>query len=74
MGYECNFMLTRSLLYKNKMLCFSLPPPAGSELINRVVSHPSQPVSITAHENRTIRYLDNKTGVCVVSLWQRSGP
>lgn len=69
MGYECNFKLTRSLLYNNKMLCFCLPP-AGSELINRVVSHPSQPVSITAHENRTIRYLDNKTGVCVVSLWQ----
>lgn len=35
----------------------------GSELINRVVSHPSEPVSITAHENRTIRFLDNKTGV-----------
>lgn len=36
---------------------------AGSELINRVVSHPSEPVSITAHENRTIRFLDNKTGI-----------
>lgn len=36
---------------------------AGSELINRVVSHPSEPVSITAHENRTIRFLDNKTGM-----------
>uniref|UniRef100_A0A4W5JVD2 Striatin 4 n=1 Tax=Hucho hucho TaxID=62062 RepID=A0A4W5JVD2_9TELE len=34
----------------------------GSELINCVVSHPSEPISITAHENRTIRYLDNKTG------------
>lgn len=28
-----------------------------------MVSHPSEPVSITAHENRTIRFLDNKTGV-----------
>lgn len=37
---------------------------AGSELINRVVSHPSEPISITAHENRTIRFLDNKTGMC----------
>lgn len=27
-----------------------------------MVSHPSEPVSITAHENRTIRFLDNKTG------------
>lgn len=35
----------------------------GSELINRVVSHPSEPISITAHENRTIRFLDNKSGV-----------
>lgn len=39
--------------------------PAGSELINRVVSHPSEPISVTAHENRTIRFLDNKTGVFV---------
>lgn len=28
-----------------------------------MVSHPSEPVSITAHENRTIRFLDNKTGI-----------
>ncbi|KAG7479965.1 striatin-4 [Solea senegalensis] len=40
----------------------------GSELINRVVSHPSESVSITAHENRTIRYLDNKTGKVVHSM------
>lgn len=36
---------------------------AGSELINRVVSHPSEALSITAHENRTIRFADNKTGI-----------
>ncbi|XP_037123404.1 striatin-4 [Syngnathus acus] len=40
----------------------------GSELINRVVSHPSEPLSITAHENRTIRFLDNKTGTVVHSM------
>ncbi|XP_006795467.1 striatin-4 [Neolamprologus brichardi] len=40
----------------------------GSELINRVVSHPSEPISITAHENRTIRFLDNKTGKVVHSM------
>ncbi|AWO98987.1 putative striatin-4 [Scophthalmus maximus] len=40
----------------------------GSELINRVVSHPSEPVSITAHENRTIRFLDNKSGKVVHSM------
>uniref|UniRef100_A0A9J7XBS0 Striatin 4 n=1 Tax=Cyprinus carpio carpio TaxID=630221 RepID=A0A9J7XBS0_CYPCA len=38
------------------------------ELINHVVSHPSQPISITAHENRTIRYLDNKTGKVIHSM------
>lgn len=32
-----------------------------------MVSHPSEPVSITAHENRTIRFLDNKTGICYLS-------
>uniref|UniRef100_A0A8C1IKQ6 Striatin, calmodulin binding protein 4 n=1 Tax=Cyprinus carpio TaxID=7962 RepID=A0A8C1IKQ6_CYPCA len=40
----------------------------GSELINRVVSHPTQPISITAHENRTIRFLDNKTGKVIHSM------
>uniref|UniRef100_A0A6Q2XNW2 Striatin N-terminal domain-containing protein n=1 Tax=Esox lucius TaxID=8010 RepID=A0A6Q2XNW2_ESOLU len=40
----------------------------GSELINCVVSHPSEPISITAHENRTIRYLDNKTGKVIHSM------
>uniref|UniRef100_A0AAQ5X0J7 Striatin N-terminal domain-containing protein n=1 Tax=Amphiprion ocellaris TaxID=80972 RepID=A0AAQ5X0J7_AMPOC len=50
---------------KIKWFVFSF---AGSELINRVVSHPSEPVSITAHENRTIRFLDNKTGKVVHSM------
>uniref|UniRef100_A0AAR2LTD3 Striatin N-terminal domain-containing protein n=1 Tax=Pygocentrus nattereri TaxID=42514 RepID=A0AAR2LTD3_PYGNA len=40
----------------------------GSELINRVVSHPTQPISITAHENRTIRFMDNKTGKVIHSM------
>uniref|UniRef100_A0A8K9XY27 Striatin 4 n=1 Tax=Oncorhynchus mykiss TaxID=8022 RepID=A0A8K9XY27_ONCMY len=40
----------------------------GSKLINCVVSHPSEPISITAHENRTIRYLDNKTGKVIHSM------
>lgn len=45
---------------------------AGSELINRVVSHPSESVSITAHENRTIRFLDNKTGICTDSCLHKT--
>ncbi|KAM9469375.1 striatin-4 [Clarias gariepinus] len=40
----------------------------GNQLINSVVSHPSQPISITAHENRTIRFMDNKTGKVIHSM------
>lgn len=40
----------------------------GNQLINCVVSHPSQPISITAHENRTIRFMDNKTGKVIHSM------
>lgn len=46
---------------------------ADNQLINRVVSHPSQPISITAHENRTIRYMDNRTGVFMSVVWVRKG-
>uniref|UniRef100_A0A665TRM9 Striatin N-terminal domain-containing protein n=1 Tax=Echeneis naucrates TaxID=173247 RepID=A0A665TRM9_ECHNA len=51
-----------------KTLLYDLNTEQSSELINRVVSHPSEPVSITAHENRTIRFLDNKTGKVVHSM------
>ncbi|XP_028648737.1 striatin-4 [Erpetoichthys calabaricus] len=40
----------------------------GSTLVNRIVSHPSLPISITAHENRSIRFLDNKTGKIIHSM------
>ncbi|XP_041090595.1 striatin-4-like [Polyodon spathula] len=40
----------------------------GSTLVNRVLSHPSLPVSITAHENRIIQFLDNKTGKVIHSM------
>lgn len=30
--------------------------------INQVVSHPSEPLTITAHDDRGIRFLDNRTG------------
>ncbi|TSZ12231.1 Striatin-4 [Bagarius yarrelli] len=39
-----------------------------TQLINCVVSHPSQPIAITAHENRTIRFLDNRTGKVIHSM------
>lgn len=49
--------------------CFppqSSPPlptdPPGPTQINQVVSHPNQPLTITAHDDRGIRFLDNRTG------------
>uniref|UniRef100_A0A672SXW9 Striatin 4 n=1 Tax=Sinocyclocheilus grahami TaxID=75366 RepID=A0A672SXW9_SINGR len=49
-------------------ISFQTDQTCSSELINCVVSHPSQPISITAHENRTIRFLDNKTGKVIHSM------
>ncbi|XP_067830940.1 striatin-3-like [Heptranchias perlo] len=36
--------------------------------INRVVSHPKLPVTITAHDDRCIRFFDNKTGKMIHSM------
>ncbi|GAB1297421.1 Striatin-3 [Apodemus speciosus] len=43
----------------------------SSNHINRVVSHPTLPVTITAHEDRHIKFFDNKT---VVSLCSPGSP
>ncbi|NWQ89446.1 STRN4 protein, partial [Burhinus bistriatus] len=37
------------------------PGGSGSQ-VNQVVSHPSQPLTITASDDRGIRFLDNRTG------------
>ncbi|NXN11053.1 STRN4 protein, partial [Indicator maculatus] len=37
-------------------------PPAGGSSVNQVVAHPSQPLSITASDDHSIRVLDNRTG------------
>jgi striatin 1/3/4 len=34
----------------------------GLQRINRVASHPTLPVTITAHEDRHLRFFDNRTG------------
>lgn len=36
--------------------------------INRVVSHPTLPVTITAHEDRHIKFFDNKSGKMIHSM------
>uniref|UniRef100_A0A8C2QCM4 Striatin-4 n=1 Tax=Cricetulus griseus TaxID=10029 RepID=A0A8C2QCM4_CRIGR len=41
---------------------------SGPTQINQVVSHPNQPLSITAHDDRGIRFLDNRTGKSVHSM------
>ena len=33
-----------------------------SRQINRIISHPTLPLTITAHEDRHIRFYDNNTG------------
>ncbi|XP_068524638.1 striatin-4-like [Anas acuta] len=46
----------------------SRPAGGGGSQINQVVSHPSQPLSITANDDRGIRFLDNRTGKVVHSM------
>lgn len=38
------------------------------KLINKVVSHPTLPISITAHEDRHIRFWDNTSGSLIHSM------
>ncbi|KAM5340634.1 striatin-3 isoform 2-T2 [Glossophaga mutica] len=40
----------------------------SSNHINRVVSHPTLPVTVTAHEDRHIKFFDNKTGKMIHSM------
>ena len=41
---------------------FLFADPHVPSQINRIISHPEQPVTITAHEDRHIRFFDNNTG------------
>ncbi|EHB00859.1 Striatin-4 [Heterocephalus glaber] len=41
---------------------------SGLSQINQVVSHPNQPLTITAHDDRGICFLDNRTGKSVHSM------
>uniref|UniRef100_A0A7N8XTW6 Striatin-3 n=1 Tax=Mastacembelus armatus TaxID=205130 RepID=A0A7N8XTW6_9TELE len=47
-----------------------VPPPGlpGSNHINKVVSHPTLPVTITAHEDRHIKFYDNKSGKVIHAM------
>lgn len=41
---------------------------SAANQINRIVSHPKLPVTITAHDDRCIRFFDNKTGKMIHSM------
>lgn len=41
---------------------------AANKMINKIVSHPTLPLTITAHEDRHIRFWDNMTGKMVHSM------
>ncbi|XP_034081537.1 striatin-4 isoform X1 [Gymnodraco acuticeps] len=67
-SFDAGETLLYDLNAEQSIIALETQTKDGSELINRVVSHPSEPVSITAHENRTIRFMDNKTGKVVHSM------
>lgn len=59
------FSLDSTLHWRFEFWCVFLLCFLGlqsSNHINRVVSHPTLPVTITAHEDRHIKFFDNKTG------------
>ncbi|XP_070620736.1 striatin-4 [Erythrolamprus reginae] len=66
------FQTGRAVLYDAEAACpiltFEGRPVSGASQINQVVSHPTQPVTITAHDDRGIRFLDNRTGKAVHSM------
>ncbi|NXO27395.1 STRN4 protein, partial [Cisticola juncidis] len=48
-------------------------PTGGGAQVNQVLPHPWQPLTITASDDRAIRYLDNRTGHdCSLCLWHLS--
>ncbi|KAK7882591.1 hypothetical protein WMY93_028765 [Mugilogobius chulae] len=67
-SYDGGETLIYDLNTEQSVISLETETKDGSELINRVVSHPLEAVSITAHENRTIRFSDNKTGKVVHSM------
>nr|XP_056702126.1 striatin-4 isoform X1 [Euleptes europaea] len=66
------FQTGDAILYDMEATCPILTlesrPASGVSQINQVVSHPTQPVTITAHDDRGIRFLDNRTGKVVHSM------
>lgn len=53
-------VLTRIVLFIAYSSLFADNSPSSQ--INKVVSHPTLPLTITAHEDRHIRFFDNSSG------------
>uniref|UniRef100_A0A672U678 Striatin n=1 Tax=Strigops habroptila TaxID=2489341 RepID=A0A672U678_STRHB len=65
-GHTCIFnMETRQRILT---LESSMDTSISSCQINRVISHPTLPISITAHEDRHIKFYDNNTGKLIHSM------
>uniref|UniRef100_A0A8B9GNP3 Striatin n=1 Tax=Amazona collaria TaxID=241587 RepID=A0A8B9GNP3_9PSIT len=65
-GHTCIFnMETRQRILT---LESNMDTSISSCQINRVISHPTLPISITAHEDRHIKFYDNNTGKLIHSM------
>lgn len=67
-SFDGGHTLVYDLNTEKSVLTLDTHTKDDTPLINCVVSHPSQPVAITAHENRSIRFLDTRTGKVIHSM------
>uniref|UniRef100_A0A672QFQ6 Striatin-3-like n=1 Tax=Sinocyclocheilus grahami TaxID=75366 RepID=A0A672QFQ6_SINGR len=49
------------------LFCFVAAIPFGNH-INKVVNHPTLPITVTAHEDRHIKFFDNKSGKAIHAM------
>uniref|UniRef100_A0A1I7T4J7 WD_REPEATS_REGION domain-containing protein n=1 Tax=Caenorhabditis tropicalis TaxID=1561998 RepID=A0A1I7T4J7_9PELO len=47
------------------VMVFDFGEVTGSPTMNKIVSHPTMPLTLVGGEDRTIRYFDNTTGSCI---------
>lgn len=55
-------IIISSIIFPRDSNNLLLKDGSGVGLITKVVSHPTLPLTITAHEDRHIRFFDNNTG------------
>ncbi|XP_008119740.2 striatin-4 [Anolis carolinensis] len=67
-AFQTGFAVLYDVETSVPVLTLESRPANGASQINQVVSHPNQPITITAHDDRGIRFLDNRTGKAVHSM------